>query len=90
VKAIYVAVLPERAKVAKNTYNDEGKMRKKKGAFLAVLAPLFVIPAVVLLPNVKGSLFGLSPQFWSGFGIGLVIVLLLAAIAAMYPRKPGA
>jgi hypothetical protein len=65
-------------------------MRKSKGAFLAVLAPLLVTPAVVLLPNVKGSVFGLSLQFWSGFGIGLLIVLLLAAIVAMYPRQPDA
>lgn len=63
-------------------------MRKRKGALLAALAPLFVIPAVLLLPNVKGNLFGLSTQFWSGFGIGLFIVLLMAAIVAIYPRKP--
>lgn len=63
-------------------------MRKRKGAVLAALAPLFVTPAVLLLPKVEGNLFGLSSQFWSGFGIGLSIVLLLAAIVAIYPRKP--
>jgi tetrahydromethanopterin S-methyltransferase subunit B len=51
------------------------------------MAPLFVTPAVVLLPKVKGSLLGLSAQFWSGFVIGLSIVLLLAAIVAVQTRK---
>lgn len=64
-------------------------MRKRKAALLAVATPLFVTPAVLLLPKLKGSILGLSSQFWSGFVIGLGIVLALAAIAAV-SRKPDA
>jgi hypothetical protein len=63
------------------SYNNEGNMRNKKGAWVAVAAPAIITPAVLFLPNASGRVFGLSMQFWAGFLIGLVIVLAVAGLA---------
>jgi hypothetical protein len=64
-------------------------MKKHSPALAAAAVPLIVTPAVLQASRAKGSVFGMSPQFWAGFTMGLGIVLLIVAVAASI-KKPDA
>ena len=70
--------------------SDTRKSSALAAAALA-LVPATLVPAVLALRRLDPAepVFGLSPQFWSGFLIGLMGVLLLAGIAGLYSMRKG-
>jgi tetrahydromethanopterin S-methyltransferase subunit B len=70
--------------------NNEGIMKKRNPALAAALAvPLIIGPAVLATRHGQQKIFGMSPDFVSGFIVGIGIVLLAIAIAQM-TKKPNA
>jgi malonyl CoA-acyl carrier protein transacylase len=63
---------------------------KKRNALLATI-PATLVPALLLvfipvtthMAQAKGSVFGLNPQFWAGFMMGLGAVLSLATVVSI-------
>jgi malonyl CoA-acyl carrier protein transacylase len=64
---------------------------KKRNALAATAIPAMLVPALLLvfipvtthMAQAKGSVFGLNPQFWAGFMMGLGAVLSLATVVSI-------